>query len=102
MAQPRQLCGELSACNFCAALERVSFGKQGLTLDFQTFGGRRLGKEGVYGALGSRSWDHRGWRRNSFRGLGELEGKVQLCSTSRERLKPKTCLADGRPRTFSD
>ena len=52
-----------------------------------------MGEEGAYGALGSRSWDHRGWRRNSFRGLGELEGKVQLCSTSRERLKPKSCFA---------
>ena len=51
MAQPRQLCGELSACNSCAALERVSFGKQGLTLDFQTFGGRSLwGRGGVWGA----------------------------------------------------
>ena len=51
MAQPRQLCGELSACNFCAALERVSLGKQGLTLDFQTFGGRRLWERGgVWGA----------------------------------------------------
>ena len=51
MAQPGQLCGELSACNFYASLERVSFGKQGLTLDFQTFGGRSLwGRGGVWGA----------------------------------------------------
>ena len=51
MAQPRQLCGELSACNFCAALERVYFGKLGLTLDFQTFGGRSLWERGgVWGA----------------------------------------------------
>ena len=76
MAQPGQLCGELSACNFYASLERVSFGKQGLTLDFQTFGGRSLWGRGGVGALGSRSWDHMGWGRDYFRGLGELEGKV--------------------------
>ena len=39
-------------------------------------GEEAFGEEGVYGALGSRSWDHMGWGRDYFRGLGELEGKV--------------------------
>ena len=55
-AQPRQLCGALSAYSFYAALKKVSLGKQVC---------RRLGEEafweeGVYGALGSRNWEHMG------------------------------------------
>ena len=34
-----------------------------------------------------------GWRRDHFSGLGKLEGDVQLCVTSRERLQSKTCLS---------
>ena len=34
-----------------------------------------------------------GWRWDHFRGWGELEGEMQLCSTSGEHLKAKTCLA---------
>ena len=34
-----------------------------------------------------------GWRRDHFRCCGELEGDVQLCVTSRERLQSKTCLS---------
>ena len=34
-----------------------------------------------------------GRRRNHFRGLGELECKVQPSLTTRERLQLKTCLA---------
>ena len=49
-------------------------------------------KERVYGAL-RLNWRHTGWRRDHFRGWGKLEGEVQLCLTSRECLKPKTCLA---------
>ena len=49
------------------------------------------GKEGVYGALLSGTWV--GWRGDHFRGRGELKGDIQLCSTTRERLKAQTCLA---------
>ena len=70
MAQPRQLCGELSACNFCAALGRVSFGKQGLTLDFQTFGGRSLwGRGGVWGA-GEQELGSQGMEEEQLQRLG--------------------------------
>ena len=34
-----------------------------------------------------------GWRRDNFSGLRKLEGDVQLCMTSRERLQSKTCLS---------
>ena len=55
-APPRQLCGATSADSFYAALKKVSLGKQVC---------RRLGEEafweeGVYGALGSRNWEHMG------------------------------------------
>ena len=33
------------------------------------------------------------WRRDHFRCLGELEGDVQLCVTSRESLQSKACLS---------
>ena len=70
MAQPRQLCGELSACNLCAALERVSFGKQGLTLDFQTFGERSLwGRGGVWGA-GEQELGSQGMEEEQLQRLG--------------------------------
>ena len=65
MAQPGQLCGELSACNFYASLERVSFGKQGLTLDFQTFGGRG----GVWGA-GEQELGSQGMEEEQLQRLG--------------------------------
>ena len=48
-------------------------------------------KEGARGALVSRNWVE--GRRDHFRGMGKLEGEVQLGSTTRERLKPETCLA---------
>ena len=41
------------------------------------------GKEGRYGALRSRDM---GWRRDHFRGLGELECEAQLCLATGERL----------------
>ena len=50
-------------------------------------------KEGNYGALRGRNCGHMGWRRDNFRGWGKLEGEVQLCSTSRKRLQPKTSWA---------
>ena len=50
-------------------------------------------EEGLNGALRSRYWGHMGWRRDHFSGLGKLEGDVQLCVTSRERLQSKTCLS---------
>ena len=50
-------------------------------------------KEGRYWALSSRDWEHMGWRRDHFRGLGELECEAQLCVTIGERLQPVTCLA---------
>ena len=50
-------------------------------------------KKGVDGALDSREWRHMGWRGDHFRGWGKLEGKVQLCSTTWERLQSKTCMA---------
>ena len=34
-----------------------------------------------------------GWRRDHFSGLGKLEGDVQLCVTSRERLQSKTSMS---------
>ena len=50
-AQPRQLCGALSACSFCAALKRFSFGKQVWRLKHQTFGERNHWERGaVWGA----------------------------------------------------
>ena len=51
------------------------------------------GKEGWYGALRRRDWEHMGRRRDHFRGMGELECKVQLSITTRERLKMETCRA---------
>ena len=51
------------------------------------------GKEGWYGALRRRDWEHMGRRRDHFRVMGELECKVQLSLTTRERLKLKSCRA---------
>ena len=52
MAQPGQLCGALSACSLCAALKRVSSGKQVLRLEHQTFGERSLWERGgVWGVV---------------------------------------------------
>ena len=48
-------------------------------------------KEGAYGVLLSRNWVE--GRRDHFRGRGELEGDVQLRTTSRESLQPKICWA---------
>ena len=52
-----------------------------------------IGKERVYWALRSKNLGHMGWGRHDFRGRGKLEGKVQFCSTTRERLQPKACWA---------
>ena len=58
-------------------------------------------KEGRYGTLlRGRGWEHFGWRRDHFRGWGELEREVQLCSTTRERLQPKTCWAALLPKVY--
>ena len=48
----------------------------------------------------SRNWGHMGGRRDHFRGCRKLEGKVQLCSTSRERLQQETCLAALLPEIY--
>ena len=60
--------------------------KEGVSLGRET-----SGKDGVYGALLSGTWV--GWRGDHFRGRGELKGDIQLCSTTRERLKAQTCWA---------
>ena len=56
------------------------------------------GKEGWYGALRRRDWEHMGRRRDHFKGMGELEFKVQLSLTTRERLELKTCRAAPLPK----
>ena len=55
-------------------------------------------EEGAYGALESRNWVE--GRRDQFRGRGKLEGDVQLRSTTRERLQPKTCWAALLPKVY--
>ena len=77
-----QLCGELSACNLCAALEKVSFGKQGLTLDLQTFGGKRecrwgagAGITGDGGGTTSEAWGSWKVRFNSARPPGSASSR---------------------------
>ena len=64
----------------------------GLVCTMRLLGKAAMRKEGVYGTF-RRNWGHMRWRRDNFRGWGKLEGEVQLCLTSRERLQPKTCLA---------
>ena len=48
-------------------------------------------KERMSGAL-RRNMEHMGWKRYYFRGWGKLQGEVQLCLTTWERLQPKTSL----------
>ena len=50
-------------------------------------------KEGRYGTLRGRGWEHLGWRRDYFRGWGMLECEAQLGMATRERLQLKTCWA---------
>ena len=41
-----------------------------------------------------------GWRWDHFRGWGELECEVQLCTSTWKRLHPKTCMAALLPRVM--
>ena len=51
--------GREGAYNFCAALEKVSFGRQGLKQDLQTFEERSLWERGVvWGAGGQELGTH--------------------------------------------
>ena len=40
-------------------------------------------------------------RRDHFRGCRKLEGKVELCLTSRKRLQLETCLAPLLPEIYN-
>ena len=54
MAQPGQLCGELSACNFCASLGEGFFWQAGFDTGFPDFWGKKpLGKRGCMGRWGA-------------------------------------------------
>ena len=49
-------------------------------------------KEGGYGVLMSRNWEHMGGRWDHFRCWRELEGEVELRLTASESLQTKTSL----------
>ena len=56
----------------------------------------------MYWALRSKNWGYMGWGwgRDHFIGRRKLEGKIQLCSTTRERLQPKACWTPLLPEVY--
>ena len=81
MQRPGQLNVALSVDSFYAAFLKQLRGRGLIGLEVWT----RLRKEGMYVKLRSRD-SNIGWRSDYFRSWRELEGTVQLCSASRERL----------------
>ena len=90
--QLQQLGVALSADSFCVAWRKLSSGELVLSFGLKQV----LGKKGLQergGVWGAVEQELGGREEGSLQRQGKLEGDVQLRTTSRESLQPKTCWA---------